>query len=136
MLVPRNDDLPDEQCVYHFGIDVGLLLADEDIEEDQKQKPTCWVDATKKGSIFHFMAHSCKLNAEVERAQVGTHHQILAIRTIQPIEMHEVITINYGDEWFNDEQQCCCGMVEGHHSPMERDRPVMRDSDEDEDEDV
>lgn len=135
MLVPRNDDLPDDQCVYQFGIEVGLLLADEaeDVEEEQRQQPTCWVDATKKGSIFRFMAHSCLPNAEVEQARVGTHHRILVVRTIRPIKMNEPITINYGEERFKGEQQCYCGMVEGHHPPVERKRPVIRDSDDDDD---
>lgn len=119
VLVPHDDDLPNDQCVYQFDINIGHL-------QENEGQPVCWVDATKKGSIFRFMAHSCVPNAEVEQARIGTHHRVLAVRTIRPIKINEPITINYGAEWFKGEQRCYCGMKDGHHPS--RERYVIEDS--------
>ncbi|KAJ8114729.1 hypothetical protein OPT61_g3456 [Boeremia exigua] len=112
VLVPIDSDLPDDTTVYQFGISIGKLQTNQN-----SPQPMCWVDATKKGSVFRFMAHSCEPNTEVVNARVGTHHRILAVRTLRPIRNNEPITIDYGQEWFTGEQYCLCGAEKCRNKP-------------------
>ena len=71
MLVLRDDTLPKELMVYQFGVDIGKWLGKKlqgkKMQGKRATQPTCWVDATKAGSCFRFMAHSCKPNAEASQ---------------------------------------------------------------------
>ncbi|KAJ4988609.1 histone-lysine n-methyltransferase [Stagonosporopsis vannaccii] len=115
-LVPIVHTLPDELTEYHFGIRIGKLLVGPN-----DPQPMCWVDATKKGSIFRFIAHSCEPNAEVVDARVGTHHHVLAIPTIRGIGINEAIAIDYGNEWFTGKQRCLCGTESCRNRPQDGD---------------
>lgn len=105
MLVPRDDNIPKELTVYQFGIDIGAWLG----EKLQATQPTCWVDATKAGSCFRFMAHSCESNAEVTAEIDHEGNRILAVGTLCDIAEGEQITIDYGTDWFTDNDKCRCG---------------------------
>lgn len=120
ILVPIDETLPDEMAEYHFGISIGKKVTDPDASQ-----PMCWVDGTQKGSIFRFMAHSCGPNAEVVDARVGTHHRVLAVRTIRDIEVNEAITIDYGMEWFTGKQRCLCGTDDCRNRPQAGDSDIV-----------
>lgn len=113
MLVPIDDEVPDEETEYQFGIRIGKLLT-----HAKAVQPMCWVDATNKGSIFRFMAHSCEPNAEVIDARVAMHHRVLAVRTLRHIRANQPITIDYGREWFTGEQRCFCGTESCRNKPQ------------------
>ncbi|KAH6638831.1 hypothetical protein C7974DRAFT_352838 [Boeremia exigua] len=99
-----------------FGIGIGQRTVDDALQ------PMAWVDATRKGSIFRFMAHSCEPNAQVRATRVGMHNRILAVYTTRPIAANEPITIDYGTDWFTGENWCFCGTASC------KNRPPLEDS--------
>ena len=113
VLLPIDEELPDENTVYQFVINIGKLQTKRNAPQ-----PKCWVDATKKGSIFRLMAHSCSPNAEVTEAHVSTHNRVLAVRTIRPVLANEAITIDYGERWLTGKQRYFCG-VQGCTNPLQ-----------------
>jgi hypothetical protein len=107
IMLPIDKSLTNDQTVYQFGINIGKL---QSVTKFGPTQPMCWVDATRKGSVFRFMAHSCNPNAVVVEARCGLHNRILSVRTLRDILPGEEITINYGSEWFStSEQPCYCG---------------------------
>jgi hypothetical protein len=108
ILVPRDDTLPEELTVYQFGIDIGKPLGKK-LQGKKATQPTCWVDATKAGSCFRFMAHSCEPNAEITEESDHEGNRILAVGTLCDITEGEPITINYGTDWFTGNDKCRCG---------------------------
>lgn len=111
-LVPYDESVPDEETEYQFGISIGKP---RDVYEHQAK---CWVDATRKGSIFRFAAHSCDPNATVIEQWQGAYNRKLLIRTDREIAPGEAITLSYGEEWFRGEQRCRCGSSQCQNPPQ------------------
>lgn len=115
IVLPINEELSNDETEYHFGIEIGKLQLKD---TEAATQPICWIDATKKGSVFRFMAHSCAPNAGVTAARVGSHNRVLAVYTKNTISPGEAITIDYGSEWFNTpSQRCHCGTTNCKNPP-------------------
>lgn len=113
-VVPGLKDLSDERTQYHYDIDIGPSVGKEGTQA------ICWLDATKRGSIFRFMNHSCSPNARVEHGRCGMHNRIMYVYTLKDIEEGEDITISYGTDWFSKpDDPCLCGLPGCRNPPKE-----------------
>ncbi|KAF2993070.1 hypothetical protein E8E13_000940 [Curvularia kusanoi] len=99
-LRPKDATVPDEETQYNFEISIGKL------QENERRQPRCWVDATREGSVFRFMAHSCEPNAAVEERVDAQDERILGVYSIRDIQANEAVTIDYGMGWFAGDQDC------------------------------
>jgi hypothetical protein len=80
-----------------------------------RAKPTlAYVDAFEVGSYVRFASHSCKANAEIVEARVGT-ERVLARRDIAADEQ---VCIDYWEDYFNG-RVCYCGSVKRKYSASE-----------------
>ncbi|KAH7413699.1 hypothetical protein DE146DRAFT_3357 [Phaeosphaeria sp. MPI-PUGE-AT-0046c] len=136
-LVPGDSEAAIEHTQYHYDIPIGRMAREgnadspspsaEALEADTgavkgQFQTYCWLDASRRGSVFRFMNHSCEPNAKVQPGRCGAHNRILYVYTTQPIRKHEQITISYGDDWLSTpDERCFCG-TESCKNPPDKDK--------------
>ncbi|KAF3034476.1 histone methyltransferase set2 [Didymella heteroderae] len=109
LIVPYYGDENDGMDSYNMEIDGGPRLPkDPRLPDDPLPQFICRLDATKKGSIFRFMNHSCDPSAKVVQMRYGIHHRIVVVVATEDIEPGDPITIFYSKDWFNDGNPCWC----------------------------
>lgn len=124
IILPFDRKLRDDQCVYQFSLNIGKLQTGA-----RASQPWCWIDGTKKGSIFRFLAHSCEPNAAVAQARIGSYNRVLAVYSTNVITPGEAISIDYGPEWFRTRgQPCYCGTKRCRNPPRSGDDSSVSDS--------
>jgi hypothetical protein len=118
-LLPRNSSRTEteSESTYKASIFIGGSG-----EEDERH-PTCAIDAENTGSVFRFLNHSCKPNAELDGRRVGVERRALIATAIRPIKKGEQITICYGESYWKDlGQPCLCGEKECQSSRVTIDK--------------
>jgi hypothetical protein len=123
-LTPHDETLSNERTQYHFEVDIGKICQEGGVQT------VCWLDATRKGSIFRFANHSCDPNAQIDVGRCGIHNRILYVYTLKDIAIDEQITISYGDDWFSQQNEPCrCGSNKCKNPPKKRTEEKTPDGD-------
>lgn len=109
-LVPIDNSRSDEETRYMADITIGQAnLTQKGTLAALCRQAKCWIDASRKGSIFRFLNHSCDWNAGLQLARVGMGRRVLMVATTKAIAAGEEITIDYGKDYWKAGETCQCG---------------------------
>ncbi|KAH7071556.1 hypothetical protein BKA63DRAFT_418923 [Paraphoma chrysanthemicola] len=113
---PRRDDAPDDETEYHVGISIGDVASNE---------ATAWIDGTRTGSVTRHINHSCNPNCRLYEGRCGMRCRIVYVWTIRDIAHGEVLTFDYGKDWFKDaDDACLCGQSNCKNPPCPEEMEV------------
>jgi len=96
-LLPKTK--ANSKSTYNASLSIGKY------NQDYNRQQKCFIDAQQQGSVFRFLNHSCKPNAELLEQRCGI-ERILVVVTKQDILKGEEVTINYGEGYFGC--KCLC----------------------------
>lgn len=112
-LVPIDEAKSNEETQYAATIPIGKAKVTTKGTLASRQ-PECCIDATRKGSVFRFLNHSCDANCALQVARVGMKRRVLMAVATRRIADGEEITIDYGPRYFQQGESCQCGSKNCH----------------------
>ncbi|KAF2451477.1 SET domain-containing protein [Karstenula rhodostoma CBS 690.94] len=98
-LVPIDKSRSNEDSQYVASISIGKAKLTQKGTLACRQAQ-CWIDASRKGSVFRFLNHSCDWNAALMLGRVGMGRRVMMVVTTKPIAAGEEITIDYGKDYW------------------------------------
>ena len=107
-LVPHDRTKPTEETRYNADIPMGKAKLTTKGTLACRQ-PLCTIDASRGGSVFRFLNHSCEANAALILGRIGMGRRIMMVVATRRVRDGEEITIDYGDGYFQPGECCRCG---------------------------